>query len=468
MLSLKLVSGAENAEKVQIVANVPPAAERFIIGRDPKCDWPIADRLRALSARHCEIVRIEGRHVLRDTSTNGTSVNGARERLPADHLLRHGDRIHLGSYVIEVAVVLDAAAAPARAAAAGCGYARRGGDPAAMWSATTGRAAVRSEAYGADMKTGMTRISKPPPRQAGEPRRRRLQRTEPRTEPRTEAGTEPRTEPEGAPRRRAKAPGAHRRARPMCCSGWPVGWACRRRLWAPRPGRWPPSAWPSCCGFRCWPWCTRWTSRAGSWRRWAAAPCRNWPIPRRRACARRKGPRRRSRRCLPRARRPKPFCCAHSEVNKHAQRLLAAFTAAPRGSASSWRRRRWSRSVGAADDAQRLWRHYATVWTALGIGVGKSWPEAHAQAASSYLAEAYDKPQRAGKPAVESPRAAPPARAARFTADEEAPDGQRLLPVRPCGTLSVACLRLHKRRRRRRPPRAKPRRPTAAAPSSAS
>ena len=114
MLSLKLVSGAENAEKVQLVANVPPAAERFIIGRDPKCDWPIADRLRALSARHCEIVRIEGRHVLRDTSTNGTSVNGARERLPADHLLRHGDRIHLGSYVIEVSVVPDAAATPGR------------------------------------------------------------------------------------------------------------------------------------------------------------------------------------------------------------------------------------------------------------------------------------------------------------------------------------------------------------------
>ncbi|MCL4699360.1 MAG: FHA domain-containing protein, partial [Burkholderiaceae bacterium] len=134
MLSLKIVRGAENADGVRPIVNIPPDQARFVVGRDPACDWPIADRQLALSARHCEIVRVEGRQVLRDTSTNGTFVNDARERLPADHVLRHGDRLRLGSYVVEVSVVSDVAAAGAAAPAATSAPVapRRGGDPAAM------------------------------------------------------------------------------------------------------------------------------------------------------------------------------------------------------------------------------------------------------------------------------------------------------------------------------------------------
>ena len=96
-----------------------------------------------------------------------------------------------------------------------------------------------------------------------------------------------------------------------------------------------------------------------------------------------------------------PFTCEKidEEIIPGMQRLLAAFTAATARLGEQLAPAAAERSVGTADDAQRLWRYYSTVWTALGIGVGQSWTEAHAQAASSYLAGAYDELQRAEKAA---------------------------------------------------------------------
>ena len=51
----------------------------------------------AVSRRHCEIVRREGGYFLVDTgSTNGTRLNGETLTSHQEHLLAHGDRIHLG------------------------------------------------------------------------------------------------------------------------------------------------------------------------------------------------------------------------------------------------------------------------------------------------------------------------------------------------------------------------------------
>ena len=51
----------------------------------------------AVSRRHCEIVRREGGYYLVDTgSTNGTRLNGETLLPHQEHLLAHGDRIHLG------------------------------------------------------------------------------------------------------------------------------------------------------------------------------------------------------------------------------------------------------------------------------------------------------------------------------------------------------------------------------------
>lgn len=394
MLSLRLVSGSENAEKVQLVANVPPKAACFVIGRDPKCDWPIADRQLALSARHCEIVYIEGRHVLRDTSTNGTAVNGARTRLPADHLLRHGDRIHLGSYVIEVSVVPDAAVASARAApAAGAAAPRRGGDPAAMVGADWERADVRSDSRGPDMKTGMTRISKPPPRHSGEPpAQAAAPRSEPKTEPPEGATAAPPREgawraPPGTPdvlQRLAGGLGVPPQAlgtTDPALAAERVARLLRLSVLAlvhhmEQQGRQLESLGSSAAH-----------ALASS----EAARLRTAQGPEEAITALlAAGPQAEA-----------VLLRAHGEVNKHAQRLLAAFTAATARLGEQLAPPALERSAGAADDAARLWRIYSALWTSLGIGVGKTWAEAHAQAASSYLAAAYDELQRADRPVAD-------------------------------------------------------------------
>ena len=51
----------------------------------------------AVSRRHCEIVKREDGYYLVDTgSTNGTRLNGETLTSHQEHLLAHGDRIHLG------------------------------------------------------------------------------------------------------------------------------------------------------------------------------------------------------------------------------------------------------------------------------------------------------------------------------------------------------------------------------------
>ncbi len=51
----------------------------------------------AVSRRHCEIVKRESDYYLVDTgSTNGTRLNGETLLPHQEHLLAHGDRIHLG------------------------------------------------------------------------------------------------------------------------------------------------------------------------------------------------------------------------------------------------------------------------------------------------------------------------------------------------------------------------------------
>ncbi len=51
----------------------------------------------AVSRRHCEIVRRDGGYFLVDTgSTNGTRLNGETLLPHQEHLLAHGDRIHIG------------------------------------------------------------------------------------------------------------------------------------------------------------------------------------------------------------------------------------------------------------------------------------------------------------------------------------------------------------------------------------
>lgn len=69
-----------------------------MIGRSAYADWSLPDPKNHVSARHCEISYRDGTYLLADRSTNGTFLNGSRERLQALHPIRDGDRITVGGY----------------------------------------------------------------------------------------------------------------------------------------------------------------------------------------------------------------------------------------------------------------------------------------------------------------------------------------------------------------------------------
>jgi len=76
------------------------------IGRHTSNDWVLRDPERYVSGRHAEIEHRGGTWLLRDTSTNGTFVNGSDEALGPErpHALSHGDRFRIGEYEIEVEI----------------------------------------------------------------------------------------------------------------------------------------------------------------------------------------------------------------------------------------------------------------------------------------------------------------------------------------------------------------------------
>lgn len=145
MWSLKVIKGAELAEKLLAEVRLPEPLTRFLIGRDPGSTWPIVDRTLAISARHCEIVATPHGPALRDLSTNGTFVNDSAVRMEGDFVLRDGDRFEIGPFLIAVsgppmpprpaAVSVPAAPLPVRSAGVMDTAPRRGGDPAAMLAA---------------------------------------------------------------------------------------------------------------------------------------------------------------------------------------------------------------------------------------------------------------------------------------------------------------------------------------------
>lgn len=77
----------------------------FDIGRDSHLDWSLQDPNRHISGKHCEIRFENGQYALYDMSTNGTFLNGSSDRVKSPQILRNGDRLNIGQYVIAVHVV---------------------------------------------------------------------------------------------------------------------------------------------------------------------------------------------------------------------------------------------------------------------------------------------------------------------------------------------------------------------------
>jgi type VI secretion system protein ImpI len=86
-------------------------------GRDTHLDWTLPDPSRTVSSKHFEIRFRDGGYWLHDVSTNGTYVNGAQYRLDGPYLLRDGDRLSIGPYIIAVEVEGQSGAQPEAPAA---------------------------------------------------------------------------------------------------------------------------------------------------------------------------------------------------------------------------------------------------------------------------------------------------------------------------------------------------------------
>ncbi len=138
-----------------------------IIGRAPTVDWTLPDPEKVVSSRHCEVDFRGNAYLLVDTSTNGTTVNGAR--LTGPRVLNDGDVIGVGRYRVRVALAVQANAAPPAAAEVQGGW---GG-----WDSHLGAGPVGVDPASWDRRTPQAEISgmgamsarwAPPPASGGE------------------------------------------------------------------------------------------------------------------------------------------------------------------------------------------------------------------------------------------------------------------------------------------------------------
>jgi type VI secretion system FHA domain protein len=123
-----------NVEKLENGVSTRLRLDRHgaVIGRSPQADWSLPDPQHFISSTHCEIDYRDGVYVLVDRSTNGVFVNAGQARLAAPHVIRDGDEIAIGHYLV-VAKLEGAAAlaSPAQSAQSGwSGWDSHAGAPA--------------------------------------------------------------------------------------------------------------------------------------------------------------------------------------------------------------------------------------------------------------------------------------------------------------------------------------------------
>ncbi len=393
MLLLKLVRGAERASGVRLLAEVHSQLARFVIGRDPKCDWPIPDRELALSARHCEIVRVGAQHVLRDLSTNGTFVNGSRKRLADDHVLHHGDRIALGSYLVEVSVASDADEAP-QPTVVRTRIVPRGGDPAAMVGADWQQPEASNAAPSLEMNSGFTRISKPWLDTSAE--QSSVFATVPNVSSRgfEDTGAASEVAALGAPASTPELPqglagevllglAEGLGLNPKALGALQPAEAAQRVARLLRVAIFALHHQLSLQSRQMRELGSRATSGlAGS----PSARLRMAPGPQDAVAAL----------LAAQGDGEAMIVRAHGELGQHSQRILAAFEATCERLAEQLDPNTLEQLAQGADDPARLWRTYGALWKALGVAQSKSWREGFVEASFTHLATTYDETPPAG------------------------------------------------------------------------
>ncbi len=103
---MRITLQIENVDRLETGGQVSySCADRgFDIGRHEHLDWSLPDPQRVISGKHCEVRFEGGQFVLYDVSTNGTFVNGNPNRMDKAHVLRSGDKVMIGDYIISVAL----------------------------------------------------------------------------------------------------------------------------------------------------------------------------------------------------------------------------------------------------------------------------------------------------------------------------------------------------------------------------
>ncbi|MES0882284.1 type VI secretion system-associated FHA domain protein TagH [Roseibium sp. SCP14] len=103
---MRITLQIENVDRLETGGQVSYSCtdRGFDIGRHEHLDWSLPDPQRIISGKHCEVRFEDGQFVLYDISTNGTFLNGSPNRLDRAHVLRPGDRLMIGDYVIAVSL----------------------------------------------------------------------------------------------------------------------------------------------------------------------------------------------------------------------------------------------------------------------------------------------------------------------------------------------------------------------------
>ncbi|WP_428649229.1 type VI secretion system-associated FHA domain protein TagH [Roseibium sp.] len=106
---MRITLQIENVDRLETGGQVSySCADRgFDIGRHEHLDWSLPDPQRVISGKHCEVRFEDGNFVLYDISTNGTFLNGSPNRMDKAQVLRSGDRLMIGDYIISVTLEAD-------------------------------------------------------------------------------------------------------------------------------------------------------------------------------------------------------------------------------------------------------------------------------------------------------------------------------------------------------------------------
>ncbi|WP_417709499.1 type VI secretion system-associated FHA domain protein TagH [Roseibium aggregatum] len=103
---MRITLQIENVDRLETGGQLSySCADRgFDIGRHEHLDWSLPDPQRVISGKHCEVRFEDGQFILYDCSTNGTFLNGSQTRMDKAHVLRSGDRLMIGDYIIAVSL----------------------------------------------------------------------------------------------------------------------------------------------------------------------------------------------------------------------------------------------------------------------------------------------------------------------------------------------------------------------------